>query len=357
MGEYRGKQVVEVNNVNRFHLSMLIFCLIGALVLSLGVQSDPANPIAAADGKQTGSTPLPDQSFMMSANKVANALYLAGDLAGDRVILVGERGLVLRSTDRGKNFEQVPAPTRRLLSDVELREDGVAIAVGHESTILRSQDGGETWQVVYHDPEQDLALFSVADEGEGNWVAVGAFGLVLVSSDDGVTWEQFLVSEDGPHLYSVRVHSEGLLAVGEFGSLFSSKDHGENWKMLPVPYEGTLFDILIMKDRWILMGLRGNLWEGNASEWKQIDHGSEATLFGGAMLTDDTVIVVGAEGVTLIRSPETGEWTHKIIQEKDRRLLSAPLPLLDNSVLGLGEKGFRWIFGRGNQGTGEGEGR
>ena len=172
-----------------------------------------------------------------------------------------------------------------------------------------------------------------------------------------MTWEQFLVSEDGPHLYSVRVHSEGLLAVGEFGSLFSSKDHGENWKMLPVPYEGTLFDILIMKDRWILMGLRGNLWEGNASEWKQIDHGSEATLFGGAMLTDDTVIVVGAEGVTLIRSPETGEWTHKIIQEKDRRLLSAPLPLLDNSVLGLGEKGFRWIFGRGNQGTGEGEGR
>ena len=158
-------------------------------------------------------------------------------------------------------------------------------------------------------------------------------------------------------MYSVKAHSEGLVTVGEFGALFSSKDLGESWKLLPSPYDGTLFDILITRDSWILMGLRGNLWEGNASAWQQIDHGSEATLFGGALLTDDDVVVVGAEGVTLIRSPETGEWRHRLVLEEDRRLLSAPLPLLDNSVLGLGEKGYRFIFGHGKSGSAEGEGR
>mgnify|MGYP003334971523 CR=1 FL=1 len=343
---------MKVNKVNRFHFSILILCaLVG------WVSFDQSFPALESADAQAGATvkPLPQQAFRISPDKQGKALYLAGDLAKDRVLLVGERGLILLSTDRGRSFEQVIAPTRRLLSDVLLRHDGIAIAVGHESTVLRSTDGGEKWQVVHHDPEQDLALFSISDAGNGNLVAVGAFGLVLVSSDDGLTWEQKLVSEDGPHLYSVRTHSDGLVTVGEFGSIYSSRDQGQSWNPLPSPYEGTLFDILIMKDRWILMGLRGNLWEGSASEWSQIRHGSEATLFGGAMLSDETIVVVGAEGVTLVRSPESGEWKHRVIREDDRRLLSAPLPLLDDSVLGLGEKGYRFVLGHGgsNPGTGE----
>ena len=65
------------------------------------------------------------------------------------------------------------------------------------------------------------------------------------------------------------------------------------------------------------------------------------------MLTDGTVVVVGADGVTLLRSPMSGEWTSLDVRESDRRLLSEPLPLLDDSVLGLGEKGYRFILGHG----------
>jgi len=311
---------------------------------------DPGKP-------QKIGAPLPGRSARLAPGKRASALYVSGAVSGNRVILVGERGVILLSRDGGISYDQIEVPTRRLLSEVILRDDGVAIAVGHESTVLRSVDSGETWQRVHHDPDQDLALFSVTDAGKGLIVAVGAFGLVLRSSDDGLTWQQGLISEDGPHLYSVKSSVDGLVTVGEFGSLYSSKDQGLNWNLLPTPYEGTLFDILVVEDRWILMGLRGNLWEGSGSRWQKVSHDSEATLFGGARLSDGTIVVVGAEGVTLMRSPQSGDWRSLAVKEDDRRLLSIPLPLADDSVLGLGEKGYRLLLGPGGDPLGEGDSR
>lgn len=345
--------------VNRFPHSLrwLLFLIFVGVLFAQVISPVAQGRAQDSDASKKIGRPLPDLSSRIAQNRLSSALYVAGDLFKDRILLVGERGLILQSKDRGQSFAQVSSPTRRLLSDVLLRSDGVAFAVGHESTILRSKDADATWEAVHHDPEQDLALFSIADAGAGKLVAVGAFGLILTSSDDGLTWEQGLVSEDGPHLYSVKSHKEGLVTVGEFGSLYSSSDQGKSWKQLPTPYEGTLFDILIMKDRWILMGLRGNLWEGNVSRWKKISVPTDATLFGGALLTDDTVIVVGAEGVSLLRSPTSGEWTSLEVREADRRLLSEPLPLLDDSVLGLGEKGYRFILGHGGSPLKAGEQR
>ena len=256
-----GQKKVDLNKVH--HAFLLLLSVVAGVLLIFFSSAEVIGNSSQDGANQTGKTktgkvgaPLPERAARLSPEKRSEALYVSGAVSGDRVLLVGERGLILLSKDGGDRYAQIDAPTRRLLSDVILREDGVAIAVGHESTVLRSTDFGESWQVVHHDPDQDLALFSVIDSGAGKIVAVGAFGLVLTSSDDGMTWEQGLISEDGPHLYSVKKTDDALVTVGEFGSLYKSQDDGKSWTLLPTPYEGTLFDILVKGDQWILMGLQ-----------------------------------------------------------------------------------------------------
>ncbi|NCF98013.1 MAG: hypothetical protein GWP39_00695 [Planctomycetia bacterium] len=329
---------------------IVIFFIFGIL-LSVGVirwfgeTSDQiGNEVLLAEAqspqKDNPTTSLPDSAFLLSSDKFDTALYLSGAVSGQRVILVGDRGVILVSADGGEQFQQVPVPSRRMICDVTLSSDGTAFAVGHEGLVLRSRDFGDTWEKVHHDPEADQALFSVVDLGNEHVVAAGAFGLVMVTRDGGKSWSKGEANEEGPHLYSLKVTGDEVLAAGEFGSILSSKDGGETWSALESPYEGTLFDILVTEDRWTLMGLRGNLWEGRPGEWTQVDHPSEATLFGGGVLADGTTVVVGAEGVVLIRSARSGEWSQMKPKQDRRRLLSKPLLLPTGRVLGLGEKGF-----------------
>jgi photosystem II stability/assembly factor-like uncharacterized protein len=308
---------------------VLSLALVGAFLLSFCI--DPAearvedNPTVAA------------RSHM--ADKAESALLVGATCVGDVVLVSGNHGLILRSADGGKTYQQIEAPTRRMLTAIILDAQGTAFAVGHDTTVLRSRDSGLSWQSVYCDPEADLGLFSIQAIGDSRVVAVGAFGTLLISDDGGDHWKQELISEDGPHLYSLQKSAERLVVTGEFGSIFESRDGGDVWTALESPYDGTFFHVMIdSPDSIIVMGLRGNLWEGHPGRWKRIDSGSEAALFGGCRVGTDEVIVVGDEGRALHRSAD-GNWSD--VSPGERRIISTAILLPDGNLLFLGDKGYR----------------
>lgn len=318
---------------------LLVFVALGLLfcIYSENFVTAPAKAQVSLDTVQDPAS-IPDRSY--PAPKGQKALLIGAACRANLVLLVGERGLIFRSTDGGKNFQQVDSPTRRMICSVILADDQLAYAVGHDMTVLRSRDSGHSWQQVYRDPDADLALFSVVSLGGGKVLAVGSFGTVLLSDDDGENWRQQLISEDGPHLYSVKQMGSNLVVVGEFGSIFKSEDAGDSWNLLESPYEGTFFDVipLVNSQRLLLLGLRGNLWEGQVGDWKRIDTGFEASLFGGSILSNGRVVVVGDEGRVMVRSA-TGQWHDR--SPGERRLLSSATGLTDDSVVIVGEKGYR----------------
>ncbi|MGE4618670.1 MAG: YCF48-related protein [Planctomycetota bacterium] len=316
---------------------LLLYSGIPAPELAEGRELTPS----IQDSQPDDSRSLPDRSF--PAPKGDQAIFVAAATSENVVLLVGERGLIFRSTDAGQNFQQVEAPTRRMLCAVTFGDDGMAYAVGHDLTVLRSSDSGASWEAIHRDPEADLALFSVVALEGGRVVAVGAFGTVLVSTDSGENWRQELISEDGPHVYSVQRTATTLVAVGEFGSIFTSDDGGDVWQVVESPYEGTFFHVITFDDSadLVLLGLRGNLWEGAAGNWKRIETGFEASLFGGSNLSAGRVVVVGDEGVLMIRAAD-GQWEDR--SPGERRLLSSAIELPDGAMLILGEKGYRIRF-------------
>jgi len=104
--------------------------------------------------------------------------------------------------------------------------DGIAVAVGSSATIVRSQDGGATWQV------QSAAVgftgdFSRVAYGDGLWVAVGQSGEIQVSSD-GVTWIRHNIAGETNWLYGV-AYGNGLWVAVGYLSIYTSPD-GISWQ-------------------------------------------------------------------------------------------------------------------------------
>lgn len=177
--------------------------------------------------------------------------------AGGRWIAVGERGHVLVSDD-GRAWEQVPAPTRVLLTAVALDGHGLGLAVGHDATIIRTRDNGDTWDRVYHDPEAQAPLLDVIIAGDDRAIAVGAYGLYLESNDGGRTWTERILepealasassTEDEEdeeiyydyHLNDIAIAGDGRWYIAaEAGNVYRSDDRGGSWLRLSSPYEGS----------------------------------------------------------------------------------------------------------------------
>jgi len=108
---------------------------------------------------------------------------------------------------------------------------GSLFVVGHPGRLLRSRDGGATFENV-RAPKRQEALFSIAFNAKGEGAIVGRSGFVLVTLDKGESWSASLVKfeEEQPSLFGVDVLPDGsIVAVGEFGAIVRSEDHGKSW--------------------------------------------------------------------------------------------------------------------------------
>ena len=161
-------------------------------------------------------------------------------------VAVGERGHILLSTDGGKNWRQVAAPTRRTLTGVFLIDDQTAWAVGHQSVILKSGDGGETWAKANAENDPETAYLDILFLDAKTGFIVGSYGKFLSTSDGGKTWTE-AKQDDDPHFsHIIPAPDGGLWLTGEFGTVRRSGDRARRWEPLATPYEGTFFGTLAL---------------------------------------------------------------------------------------------------------------
>ncbi|MBQ0732196.1 MAG: photosystem I reaction center subunit IV [Oleispira antarctica] len=93
------------------------------------------------------------------------------------LMLVGERGLILRSDDMGENWRALPSPYEGSFFGIMAKDDNVLI-FGLRGNLYHSVDGGIQWQKVHTGSEQTLmAGVSKADRTS---VMVGNGGSVIL---------------------------------------------------------------------------------------------------------------------------------------------------------------------------------
>lgn len=282
--------------------------------------------------------PLAENSVI--APLAARSLLLDVAMAGDTAVAVGDRGHVLLSED-GADWRQVIVPTRAMLTAVAFHDSDYGLAVGHDSVILRTMDGGESWERVHWAPEDEAPLLDVWIADDERALAIGAYGTTLVSRDGGVSWDFESIIEEDSHLNHIAEGSNGRVFIAaEWGMVFRSDDSGETWKILPSPYEGSLFGALALDDDGVLVfGLRGHLFRsGDAGEtWEQVDTQTVAMLTDGVRLEDGRIVVVGLGGVLLVS--DDGGASFELARRPDRAGIEATVRLGADRLVLAGEQG------------------
>lgn len=257
--------------------------------------------------------------------------------AGQRLVVVGERGLILLSDDAGQRWRQTPCPVSVGLTALRFHDARHGVAVGHGGVVLRSEDGGERWvkvldgvriaqleqqaaQASAHPAALQSAQRLVADGPDKplldvlmldaqRLLVVGAYGLALFSPDGGITWQSWRQRLDNPkelHLYALRQRGAELLIVGEQGLLLHSPDGGERFSRLTSPYKGSFFTAELPPDgSLVAAGLRGSLWRSTdaGTTWQALAVPVPASLTASVLLPEGGWLLASQAGVVLHVAP------------------------------------------------------
>ncbi len=199
----------------------------------LSVHDDMAVP---TDLSTTHDLQMPDlyrRSWVQQTVPVPTSLYAIAGAAGE-IYVVGDQGVILRSTDDGAHWVLQKTDTIAALFGV-WTDGTMAIAVGYDGTLLRSIDHGATWEPK---PIGPATLFGV---GGGGWIgdagavrtlwAAGEAGTLLQSDDDGASWAPSAAVTLTNQQYSVWFSPIESFLVGGDG-FFRTRDQGASWTRL-----------------------------------------------------------------------------------------------------------------------------
>ncbi|SER11022.1 Uncharacterized protein SAMN04488038_11640 [Solimonas aquatica] len=201
-----------------------------------GMAVGTGGSLLASDDGGASWHPLPQAVTQLSLFDVT--------VGGGRTLVSGQMGTVLIGEAGGK-WRAVQTPTKMRLLAIDQNSQGLAVAVGQFGTILRSRDGGDTWQAVapqwhgYTGHEFEPQLYDVVVDERGRVTVVGEFGLIIRSDDGGDSWRLLWRAESpvedvpAPALWALTLGEDGVgYAVGQEGLIVKTADDGRSWRKL-----------------------------------------------------------------------------------------------------------------------------
>lgn len=240
------------------------------------------------------------------------APILAATKAGERIVAVGDHGVILLSDD-GQHFRQAKSvPFRSLLTSVQFVDSRRGFAAGHDGVVLGTTDSGDNWTLLRATPGVEKPILSLHFDNPEHGLAVGLFGWAIETSDGGRSWNERHIGKDensDQHLFRLFTSPKGTwLIAAEAGTVMRSVDAGKTWQAVDTGNLGSFWDGLALADGTLLVcGMRGHLYRSvdDGLNWQVVESGTTQSLTSIAQLANGTVLIVGMNGVVL-RSSDNG---------------------------------------------------
>jgi photosystem II stability/assembly factor-like uncharacterized protein len=161
----------------------------------------------------------------------------------------------------------------------------------------------------FADEGPDKPFLDVWFESESTGYAIGLFNLILKTSDGGKTWQPWFDRTDNPqafHFYAIRPVGNDLYLAGEQGMVLKLDKAAQRFKALPMEYKGTFFGITGKPGAVVVYGLRGNAFRSgdDGKSWQKIETGVVSGLTGATITADGRILMVTQGGQVLASSDD-----------------------------------------------------
>lgn len=369
--------------------------LLGASALTLTM------PAYALFGEKAVAPPPVPKSVdeATKSNLAKDFLLLSFAKAGQRLVVVGEYGHVLLSDDDGKTWRQSKSvPTKSTLTSVVFADEKRGWAVGHDTIVLHTEDGGETWTRQFGGGDNDDALLTVLFVTPQYGLAMGAFNYTIETSDGGKTWKKrklvadvaapsapaaaapapaagatesaddlqakadaeaeakakaagvdgaYAVAEgDDAHINHAFAGPNGLVIVAaEAGKIYRSTDGGKTFSRIQTQYPGSFWGGTVLADGSIvIVGMRGNIWRSTDQglTWSKSDTGkADQSIASVIQMPEGDVIAVGLSGGILVS--KDGGKTFAVKYRDDRKGLNSVVATGEGKIFIAGEAGLHEV--------------
>ncbi len=200
---------------------------------------------------------------------ITSQLYSVSFLNQEHGIILGNR-TIMTTTDGGNTWSYWDIGRNAILNDVQLIDSLNGVVVGEYGIILRSSDGGKSWLYQTTPTQNDLWSVSFSDKNIGT--AVGTTSTkttILRTTNGGMNWTLQKIDEM-MQLYGVSFLNSNIgVAVGD-GHLISTLNGGSTWNihhLSPYNYQNVVF----LKSGAILTNGNQYDWRYNKT-WYMIVH-------------------------------------------------------------------------------------
>jgi photosystem II stability/assembly factor-like uncharacterized protein len=154
---------------------------------------------------------------------------------------IGEWNTILRTTDGGTTWQRMTKVRDLVLSSIAMGDMLHGWVVGEAGLIGHTSDGGATWQrqmpkaferatfeEEFENPRPSLFCVQAIDANTAYMCGLDA--TIMRTTDGGQTWE-FLPTESQFPLYTLKIKNGKGWAVGNKGATLVSDDNGDTWNL------------------------------------------------------------------------------------------------------------------------------
>ncbi|WP_218573675.1 YCF48-related protein [Pseudomonas sp. OIL-1] len=228
---------------------------------------------------------------------VSSDLVAVSFASAERGWAVGHGGVVLKTEDGGMNWilQLDGHQASKLVLDYYSRQaeadPDAEMFVAREELLI--EFGGTQ------------SLMDVYFESDQVGYVVGIFNRLLKTVDGGNTWQPWAHRIDNPyelHFYSINSGKDGLYITGEQGMVWRLDEGQQQFVSVETPYDGTLFGAAIGTNELIVFGMRGSAFKSTdqGESWTRLEITSEAGITDGVIFGNGGVALVNLAGELLV---------------------------------------------------------
>ena len=277
------------------------------MFLSVSVPSSFAIYIASAkalykstDGGITWMNPCVFKDF-----SVVKMFFATEDLG----YVIGKDGVAQRSTDGGNNWEYISAPTTQPLNGIATTFNGDLLVCGGAGSIFKQINGN--WKDVTQAVSRaDICSIHFLNSLEG--LCCGSEGTILKTTDGGKTWNKKNTAVNDSLKAVYMLTSSIAFAFGS--ACLRSSDGGESWNRIDFPTTSTIYGLFFAdKATGFACGTYGTIVKttDEGITWETQITGTSNTLNGLYFLDKNTGYCVGFN--TILKTTDGGKaWMKKL---------------------------------------------